>query len=431
MNKKISLGLALSIAMIITAIAVSATYTFAMNSFNDRMSSVIERQNLYEELSELDAQARLSLLYDIDEDELNEALMSGYVSGLGDEHAEYLTKEEYADYVSHAAGTDYGLGIEISRNSDGNIIVNRVHSDSPADEKGVQKGDVITSVGGKKVLEIGYSAAVEMLSGNESSTVKFVVNRKGSNYQFSILKDYYTVSSIEYRMVSEEVGCIRITEFIDNTPSQFASALGNLKNQKVSGLIIDVRDNPGGSYESACKILDTLLPAGNIMMGVDADGQSTILYSSDNSSESSIAIVVLINENTVGAAELFASTIADFNRGETIGVSTAGLMTVQEVFSLSSGGAVKLTTCQWKTQTGSVVVDGHIVPVYEVKLTDYQSENRFHLTDAEDPQIQTALERVMVLFEDIEEYDYSYEDNVSDVSETDASFSDISSSDSQ
>lgn len=402
-----------------------------MNSFNDRMSSVIERQNLYEELSELDAQARLSLLYDIDEAELNEALMSGYVSGLGDEHAEYLTKEEYAGYVSHAAGTDYGLGIEISRNSDGNIIVNRVHSDSPADEKGVQKGDVITSVGGKKVLEIGYSAAVEMLSGNESSTVKFVVNRNGSNYQFSILKDYYTVSSIEYRMVSEEVGCIKITEFIDNTPSQFASALGNLKNQKVSGLIIDVRDNPGGSYESACKILDTLLPAGNIMMGVDADGQSTILYSSDNSSESSIAIVVLINENTVGAAELFASTIADFNRGETIGVNTAGLMTVQEVFPLSSGGAVKLTTCQWKTQTGSVVVDGHIVPVYEVKLTDYQSENRFHLTDAEDPQIQTALERVMVLFEDIEEYDYSYEDSVSDVSETDASSSDISSSDSQ
>lgn len=433
MNKKISLGLALSIAMIITAIAVSATYTFAMNSFNDRMSSVIERQKLYDELSELDAQARLSLLNDIDEDGLNEAVMNGYVSGLGDEYAEYLTKEEYADYLSHSAGTDYGLGIEISRNSDGNIIVNRVHSDSPADEKGVRKGDVITSVGGKKVLEIGYSAAVELLSGKSGSTVKFVVSRNGSSYQFSVLKDYYTVSSIEYRMVSEEVGCIRITEFLENTPAQFASALGSLKDQKVSGLIIDLRDNPGGSYESACKILDTLLPAGNIMLGVDADGQSTILYSSDNSSESSIAIVVLINENTAGAAELFASTIADFSRGETIGVSTAGLLTVQEVFPLSSGAAVKLTTCQWKTQTGSIVVEGHIVPVYEVKLTDYQSENRFHLTDAEDPQIQTALERVMELFEEMDGYDYSYEDVESSVSASDipVSQSDASSSDSQ
>ncbi len=433
MNKKISLGLALSIALILSAIAVSATYTIAMNSFNDRMSAVIERQDLYDELSELDSQSRLSLLYDIDEKQLNDSLMSGYVSGLGDEHAEYLTKEEYSKYASHMAGTDYGIGIDISQNPDGNIIVNRVHSDSPADEKGVKKGDVITSVDGHKVLETDYSAAAAKLASPDSSTVKFVVKRDGGNYQFTIKKDYYTVSSVEYRMVSGEVGCIRITEFIDNTPAQFASALSSLKDQSISGLILDVRDNKGGDFESACKILDFLLPAGNIMLTVDAEGKTTVLYKSDTNSENKIALAVLVNENTQGAAELFASAIADYRRGDVIGVTTSGLLTVQKVFPLSSGAAVKLTTSGWKTASGSVVSGGRIVPTFEVILTNYQQENRFHLTDAEDPQIQTALERVTVLQATMDDYEYNYEISGSDVSETDkkpeTSSSDTSSSD--
>lgn len=429
MNKKISLGLALSIALIIAAIAVSATYTFAMNSFNDRMSSVIERQELYDDLSELDAQARLSLLNDIDEQELNDSLMSGYVDGLGDEYAEYLTKEEYSAYASHVAGTDYGIGIDIAQNADGNIIVNRVHSDSPADDKGVQKGDVITSVAGNSVLEIGYNAAVALLASNETSTVKFVAKRGSSNYQFSVKKDYYTVSSVEYRMVSEDVGCIRITEFIDNTPAQFASALSSLKDQKITGLIIDVRDNAGGSFDSACKILDTILPAGNIMLSVNAEGKSTIIHTSDTSSENKIAVAVLVNANTKGAAELFAGAVADYQRGDVVGVTTAGLLTVQEVFPLSSGAAVKLTTSGWKTSASSIVSEGHLVPTFEVKLTDYQHENRFHLTDAEDPQIQTALERVTVLKASMDDYEYVYEVSESDMSSSDISESDTSSTD--
>ncbi len=428
MNKKISLGLALSIALIIAAIAVSATYTIAMNSFNDRMSAVIERQSLYEELSELDSQARLKLLYDIDEQNLNEAVMSGYVNGLGDKHAEFLNKEEYGRYLSHVKGTDYGLGIDIAQNSDGNIVVNRVHSDSPADEKGVLKGDVITSINGSKVLEIGYSSAVSMLTTNSNSTVKFLVKRDSGNYQFSVKKDYYTVSSVEFRMISEDVGCIRIAEFIDNTPAQFASALSSLKDQSITGLILDVRDNKGGSYESACKILDSLLPAGNIMLAIDSEGKSKPIYVSDVSSENKIALAVIVNENTQGAAELFASTIADFKRGDIIGVSTAGLFTVQEVFPLSSGTAVKLTTSGWKSASGSVVSEGRIVPTFEVKLTDYQNENRFHLSDAEDPQLQTALERVTALHASMDDYDYIYEVSDSDVSET-VSTSDVSSSD--
>ncbi len=423
MNKKISLGLALSIALIITAIAVSATYTIAMNSFNKRMSAVIERQDMYEDLSELDSQARLSLMYEIDEQQLNESLMSGYAAGLGDPYAHFLNKEEYSKYVSHTAGTDYGLGMDISQNTDGNIIVNRVHSDSPAENKGVQKGDVITSVDGIKVLEIGYSAAVSKLNLADSSSVKFVVRRDGGNYQFNIKKDYYTVSSVEYRMISENVGCIRITEFIDNTPSQFASALSSLKDQSITGLILDVRDNKGGSFESACEILDTLLPAGNIMLTVDSEGKSTAFYKSDISSENKIALAVIVNENTCGAAELFASAVADYNRGDVIGVSTAGLLTIQKVFPLSSGAAVRLTTSGWKTATGSVVSNGRIVPTFEVILTDYQRENRFHLTDAEDPQIQTALERVTILHASMDDYEYVYQ-----VSGSDASGSDIPSS---
>lgn len=407
MNKKISVGLALSITAIVATLAIVLTYTFAMNTFDNRMSAVMERQEMYAELSELDAQARLSMLDTIDEQELSDSLLSGYVDGLGDKYAQYLTVDEYQNYLNKEAGTAYGLGIDVSRDNDGNILVNRVHSGSPADKKGVKKGDVITSVNSAKVTDQGYNNAVAALSSDSSAKVSFIVKRGKHDYKFSITKDNYAVSSVEYRMISENVGCIRITEFNDTTPAQFETALTSMKSQSITGLLIDVRDNAGGSYADACEILDKLLPAGNLMITVTADGKEKTVTSENG--DYKVAMCVLVNEGTMGAAEMFAGAIADYKRCDVVGVSTYGLTTMQEVFPLSSGAAVKLTTCNWKTPFCTLRSEnGKIVPDYEVKLTDYQLVNRFLLEDADDPQIQTALDRVAYRQSTMETYEYNY-----------------------
>ena len=406
MNKKISVGLALSVTAIVATLAIVLTYTFAMNTFDSRMSAVMERQEMYAELSELDAQARLSMLNTIDEQELSDSLLSGYVDGLGDKHAQYLTADEYQSYLNKEAGIAYGLGIDVSRDNDGNILVNRVHSGSPADKKGVKKGDIITSVDGTKVTDQGYNTAVSELSDNDAK-VTFIVKRGKNDYKFTVNKDDYAISSVEYRMISENVGCIRITEFNDATPAQFETALTSMKSQSITGLLIDVRDNAGGSYDDACKMLDELLPAGNLMITTTADGKEKTVTSVNG--DYKIAMCVLVNEGTMGAAEMFASAIADYKRCDVVGVTTYGLTTVQEVFPLSSGAAVKLTTCKWKTPFGTLRADdGKIVPDYEVKLTDYQQVNRFLLEDTDDPQIQTALDRVAYRQSTMETYEYNY-----------------------
>lgn len=410
MNRKISLGLAVSIVAVTVTLAVVATYTAAMRTFDSRMSGVTERQTMYDLISELDLRSRLSFYGKVDEQKLSESLAAGYVAGLGDEYGEYLTAEEYSARTDRDAGYDFGLGIDIAKNSDGNILVNRIISGSPAEDAKVKKGDVIISVGGKSVTSSGYDKAVAAIEA-ASPKVSFVVRRNSKEYKYTVTKSTYTIVSIENNILENDVGYIRITEFNEKTPDQFNSALNNLKRAGVTGLIIDLRDNKTGSYEHACEILDTLLPAGNLMLSVDRDGNEKILYTSDTR-DYKLPTAVLINENTAGAAELFASAFADFGRADLVGVTTYGKNTVQELFKLSDGTAVELTVARWKTASNKSIKKGRIVPGFEVKLTDYQQENRFLLSEGEDPQLQTALECISNRMSEREEEEP--EENVSD-----------------
>ncbi|MDR1001735.1 MAG: PDZ domain-containing protein [Oscillospiraceae bacterium] len=392
MNKKISLGLSISITIIAVTLAVVVTYTAAMNTFDSRMSSVTERQNMYDLLSELDLKVRMSYYKELRNDAVSNSIAKGYVDGLGDPYSGFLTSEQYKQKVDLEAGYDFGLGIDIARNSDGLILVNRVDSNSPANSAGVKKGDVITSVGGKSVSSTGYDSSVAALS-EASPKASFAVKRNGRSYNFNVTKSTYSVMSIERKVIGDDTGYIRISEFNDKTYDQFNSAVNSLKKSQITGLIIDLRDNKGGSYDAACEILDSLLPAGNLMLTKAKDGEETVMYTSDTR-DLKMPMCILINSNTIGAGELFAGAFADFGRADLVGTATFGRHSVQELFPLSNGTAVELTTKTWTTASSSALEGGKIAPHFEVKLTDYQYENRFLLSDGEDPQLQTAIERI-------------------------------------
>lgn len=392
MNKKISLGTAISISAIVATFAVIITYTAAIRIFDNRMSSVTERQNMYQILSEIDITVRQNYYGDISENYLQRNISQGYILGLEDKYSKYLSADEYQLAVNESLGYTFGLGMDISKSTDGNILVNVVYEGSPADKAGIVKGDLIVNVSGKDVLSVGYDKAISLI--NEASPkVSVVISRSSEKTAYELTKSKFETKSVSRRMTSDGFGVITIYEFNAKTPSQFNSALNYLRNQNAKGIIIDLRDNSGINYQYACEILDTILPAGKTMAITDKNGETSIKYTSD-AKYIDLPMEVLVNEGTEGAAELFAATMMNYGKAETIGTTTAGHDTVQEIFQLSNGGAVQLTTGRWSDSVGSAVTDSKVVPQFEVILTAYQHTNRYNLADEDDPQLQTALDRI-------------------------------------
>lgn len=397
MNKKISLGMAVSIAAIVAAFAVVITYTAAIRVFDSRMRSVTERQNMYQILSEIDMTVRQNYYGDISENYLQKSISHGYILGLDDAHSGYLTADEYQLAVNESLGYTFGFGMDVDRSGEGYILVNVVYKGSPADKAGVEPGDLIVSVEGKDVLTIGYDKAMSLIA-ETTPRVSVVLSRGGKKSAYELTRTKFETKSVVHRMTGSNVGVIKIYEFNAKTPEQFNDALNRLRNQNAAGLIIDLRDNGGDNYEYACEILDTLLPSGKLMSVTDKDGNSSIKYTSDTKFID-LPMDVLINEGTDGAAELFAAVMMNYGAAESIGTKTAGHDTVQELFQLSNGCAVRITTGRWSDDLGGIVTDGKVVPQFEVGLTSYQKVNRYLLSDESDPQLQTALDRVNSVIE--------------------------------
>ncbi len=424
MKKKISLGMAVSIAAIVAAFAVVITYTAAIRIFDSRMSSVTERQNMYQVLSEIDMTVRQNYCGSISENYLQKNISQGYILGLEDPYSGYLTADEYQIAVGESLGYTFGLGMDIDRSTEGYILVNVVYSGSPADKAGIKAGDMIVSVEGKDVLTVGYDKALSLI--NESTPkVSVVLSRNGKKSAYELTRSKFETKSVAHRVTGENIGVIKIYEFNAKTPEQFNSALNKLRNKGVEGVIIDLRDNGGVNYQYACEILDTLLPAGKLMSVTDRDGNSSIKYTSDTK-YIDLPMEVLINEATDGAAELFAAVMMNYGQAESIGTKTAGHDTVQEMFQLSNGCAVRITTGRWSDDMGDVISEGCVIPQFEVALTKYQKTNRYLLSDESDPQLQTALDRINSTIAARKEAQ-AEEDGGEDVSPTDSTTTTVKS----
>lgn len=384
MNKKISVGMAISLMAVVVAIAITFTYSVAMNTFESRMSAITERQAINDLINEMGNKIRQQYSGEVSEDAIREGLASGYVDGLGDEFCVYFSAEDWDLETSRNGGSDFGLGINVSRATSGNIQVNRVTPGSPAAKAGLVKGDIITRVSGITVLALGYENALSVL--NDSSTVEITIEREGK--WLEITKSWYSTVTVEYKTV-KDIGYISINSFNATTSNQFNSALNKLRQSKVTGLIIDLRDNSTGSYEYACDVLDTLLPACRLMITVDKDGREEVVRRSDADAVD-MPVCVLINGKTGGAAELFASAAADCGI-KLVGNPTYGHLSVQEDYQLSDGSALRLTTSTWKTTSGRAIAEGVVVPDVDIVLSSYQQSNIYLLSAEDDPHIMEAV----------------------------------------
>lgn len=393
MNKKISLGVSISLMALAAAVTFILTLYFSLEVFNSKVN-LMERTELNKRLEEIDVLYRSKYVGKIDDETLSNELARGYIAGTGDVYGHYYTPEEYQDKKLSVAGETIGVGITVLKDASGYILVESVREDSPANEAGILPEDIIVAVNGQDVLTLGYLNAVAAVSGDEGTVAKVTVRRNGEDTEYQLVRRRMDVISVTGRMISDTVGYIKITTFNNKTPVQFAEQVDALLEEGAEGLVFDVRNNGGGQLEALQGVLDRLLPADTIATATYSDGSTEPIVVTTGEQSLQMPFAVLINRNTASSAELFACALRDFGDARLVGVTTYGKGVMQTTRTLLDGGAVTLTDAHYQS-TRTPNYDGvGLDPNFEVTLSTEEEANFKNLDETTDPQLKKAIEVV-------------------------------------
>lgn len=360
MKKKVSLALTINLIVIASSVTFILTYLFGLENYG-------KKGKKYDELQALDSYVRQNFYGDINENELNDGILKGYVSGLNDRYSRYLSADEYADEKSENAGEMTGLGFTLEKTENGYIRVAEVMPDSPVSETDIRPDDLIVAVNGKDVIKTGFEESIDAMAATEQIT--FTVRRDNTDKNYTLTRRHIDVTTVMGEMLENHVGYIKISGFKENTPEQFEEIFEKLKKDGAKGILFDVRENGGGLLTSLEKCLDPLLPEGIIATAEYSDGHTENIVESDKE-ETNLPVVVLVNEHTASAAELFAASLRDFGKAELVGVQTYGKGVMQTTTEFTNGGAVVLTIAEYKTAVSKCYDGVGLTPKYTVENED-------------------------------------------------------------
>ena len=342
-----------------------------------------EQAKISTKMQELQSYIDRFYLFDYDEENVESGIYKGMMAGLGDVYTNYYTPEEYASFMESSNGSYSGIGAMLSQDyNTGIITVVKVFEGSPAAEAGVQPDDILYKVKGEEVTGMDLNLVVSDLKGEEGTDVKASFMRGTDVLDLTLTRRSIEVPTVEYRLITDKIGYISISEFDDVTDDQFIAALDDLNSQGMENLIIDLRDNGGGLVDVTCDILDQLLPEGLIVYTEDKDGNREE-ETSDAEHYFPGKMAVLVNGNSASASEIFAGAIKDYGVGTLIGTQTFGKGIVQSLFPLSDGSAIKVTVSRYYTPAGNNIHEVGITPDIILEK-DTESE--------EDNQLQKAID---------------------------------------
>ena len=328
----------------------------------------------------------LKYLEKTDEKTLEENIYKGLLQGLNDPYSVYYTKDEYDALKEETSGSYCGIGALVSQNADTGVITAiNVFKGSPAEKAGMKNGDIIFKVEDKEVTGEDLNNVVAKMKGEKDTKVKINVYRTSEKeyIDLEVTRDKVDVPTVEHKMLdkSKGIGYIQITQFEEVTYDQFKEALDDLKKRGMKSVIFDLRNNPGGLYDTVCEMLDDLLPEGTLVYTKDKDGNKQDKKSDANFLD--MPMVVLQNENSASASEIFAGAIQDFGAGKIVGTQSFGKGIVQSIIPLSDGSAVKLTVEKYYTPKGVNIHGKGITPDVKVEISkDGKKDN----------QLQKAIE---------------------------------------
>lgn len=350
-----------------------------------------------DKLNEIYEWMKIYYYEDFEKSDIQGALLDGLIGGLDDPYSVYYTAEEYKDLMVSTSGEYYGIGAGLQQDPDTmQVTITKVYRGTPAEEAGLKDGDILISVEGIDATSMEVSALVQHIRGEEGTKVHMVIYRESTGETLNITAERRNVilPSIEGEMLEDGIGYIQILEFQSNTDEQFEEMILKLKKEGMKGMIIDVRANPGGLLSSVVNMLDYMLPEGMITYIEDKYGNRQEYRS--NKSCIDMPIVVLVDQNSASASEIFAGAMKDYNYATLVGVTTFGKGIVQNIIPLSDGDAIKLTTAKYYTPNGNYIHGVGVAPDVEVKYeysgpTDQDYEKQY------DSQFVKGLEELKKL----------------------------------
>ena len=398
MSKKVSLGVAAAVTLIAMAVTFSMTMTVSMNMFNNTVSSVKNKERMYNKLSEVDRYVRANEYFDINDDTLNDTIASGYMLGISDRYARYYSAKAYSERVGLANGRLMGIGVAVVKDpSSGYARIIRVYDNTPATNVGLEVGGFITAIGDTSTRSMSDTAAMtSALLGEEGSTVniKYLTPLR-EEQSFEIIHANYTTPSIStVRLMDNGVGYLRIDSFTSGTAVEFRNAVNSLTNQGATSLIFDLRDNSGENLNAALVATDYCVPSGLIAQSQDKGGNVADLRMSDEN-EITLPMVCLVNGSTASGAELFANALRKMAGATIVGSTTAGKgVLLSDPQSLSDGSAVVITVGILLDNEGKNWNGTGLTPDVDASLTNDEQSSYYDFTVDNDPQITKAINAI-------------------------------------
>ena len=341
-------------------------------------------------VSELKELIDQNYMGDVDEKQLEEGIYKGFISGLDDPYSVYYDEEETKSLYETTEGEYQGIGAVLSQNmSTGIITLVQIYDDSPAMKAGLKDNDILYKVNGEEVTGVELTEVVSHIKGEKGTTVEMTVLRGADNEEVTVTatRDTVEAQTVKYRMMDGQIGYVSVSEFDSVTYDQYQKALKDLEGQGMKGLVVDLRNNPGGNLNTVCDMLDLMLPKGLIVYTEDKDGNRQEA-SSDDENQFTLPLAVLVNGNSASASEIYAGAIQDYGIGDIVGTQTYGKGVVQQIFDLKDDTCVKLTIAKYFTPKGRSINGKGITPDVEV---EYEADEN---NPEADNQLDKAVETI-------------------------------------
>ena len=317
-------------------------------------------------------------LNEIDNDKIQNGIFKGMVDSLGDPYTVYYNPEEYKQFTSSSSGTYSGIGVAVSQNvTTGAITVVKTFKKGSGEKEGMKAGDVIYKVEGKKIEGLELSKVVSMIKGEEGTFVKVTVLRDGKEIEFNLERKKLEIDTVNQRMEEKDgkkIGYISVSEFDEVTASQFKNAISELNKEGMEGLVIDLRDNPGGLLDVTCEMLDRMIKKGLLVYTVDKNGNRVDENATDSDSFDK-PVAILVNGNSASASEVFSGAMKDYKAATLVGTKTFGKGIVQSIVPFGDGTAMKVTVSKYYTPNGVNIHGTGIEPDVVVELSKDATKN--------------------------------------------------------
>ena len=370
---------------VIMLILVTATVTFMITSigmYNYFVRLSDDTETIAKKLETVKKELEKYYIGDIDTQSMTETAIKGYVAGLKDDYSEYLTKEEYEELLISITGDYVGIGIYMSQDVEGNIIVVSPIVGSPAEEAGLQAGDIITAINGESCSEMDLDTASSKIKGQEGTTVKLEILRENETLNKTVERRTVEIQDSKTEILEGNIGYIQLITFDEGCADNVEQYLLDFQNQGINSVIIDLRDNTGGVVTEAIDFAELFVKRGDIIMCSYNKADNVTLTKSNNTKPVDMEIVILVNEYSASATEIVTAALKDNEVATIVGTTTYGKGVMQEVMPLFDG-ALKVTIEEFKTPNGNEINNIGIMPD-ELVEDNIETE--------EDEQLQRAIE---------------------------------------